>query len=167
MEYGKGSPSPNTAHRRKLYKKKNKKLGSPTQKTTADKMDCRNVLCPVPGCGNRKGRGFRRGGICGHLMRQHPDDLMKNSLNYTSIYRLLDSMDKRICNECRRITKRYTAEGICDKCDKKRPAASGLIMDLTDSQREESWKELMCIQGTKFVLRRVIPRKLCTFGRIL
>ena len=56
----------------------------------------------------------------------------------------------------------HTAHGYCDKCDKKRPAASKLTMDLTITQREKSQLDLMSIQETKFALRPVVPRKLCT-----
>ena len=34
----------------------------------------RNVHCPIPGCGNYGGKGFRRNGITKHLMGQHSAD---------------------------------------------------------------------------------------------
>ena len=145
-----------------LARRRNTKPISANVKAKQEELDDRNVLCPVSGCGNWGGKGFRRDGISKHLMSQHYQDLKKNSRRYDSICRFLSSMDKRICIECSRITMRYTAEGLCDKCDKKRPVARGLVSDLTARKREKLREELISIQGTKFVLRRVIPRKLCT-----
>ena len=94
--------------------------------------------------------------------RKHLPDLKKNSVNYKTICHFLKSINRNICVTFNRITMRYTVEGFCDKCDKKRPAPSRLTRDLTINQREESELELTSIQETKFILRRVIPRKLCT-----
>ena len=47
-----------------------------------NRVDCRNVLCPIPGGRNLGGRGFRRHGISKHLMGQHAADLLKDSPNY-------------------------------------------------------------------------------------
>ena len=78
------------------------------------------------------------------------------------ICKLLSKYGKRICAGCSKITKRYTADGFCDKCDKTKPNASKVVEDLTLDQREKSTTELMKIQETKFTLRRTVPRKLCT-----
>ena len=48
-------------------------------------LDCRNVLCPVQGCGNMGGRGFGRVGLSKHLMGKHFAELVKSSPNYDSI----------------------------------------------------------------------------------
>ena len=108
------------------------------------------------------GKEFRRNGISKHLIGQHQADLEKTSLNNGLICDLLKSLDKKICSGCRTITKRFTALGLCNKCDKSRPSASKVILDLTTSQREESTARLMNIQETKFTLRRAVPRKLRT-----
>ena len=127
------------------------------------KLEKRIVLCPVLGCGNRGGKGFRRDGISKHLMgRKHFADLEKNSANYKSISEFLKSINRNICITCNRITMCYTAERLCEKCDKKRPAPSKLTQDMTTTRRQESDVELASIQEMKFTLRRVIPKKLCT-----
>ena len=125
-----------------------------TEKTAREPIDSRNIFCPVPGCGNQGGIGYRRGGLNKHLMGQHSVDLEKTGQNYALISRLLTSLEKRICPTCKIITKGYTAEGFCSKCDKKRPAASKIKMDLSTSQRDTSTAELLSIQSTRFTLRR-------------
>ena len=125
-------------------------------------LDSRNILCPVPGCKNQGGKGFRRNGIGNHIMGQHPDALTKTSKDYDLICKVLRPYDKKICAGCNKITKRYTAEGFCDKCDEKKPIASKVAEDLTVDQREKSTTEFLKIQETKFVLRRTVPRKLYT-----
>ena len=117
-----------------------------TKEEINDEIDRRNVRCPVPGCGNQKGKGFRRNGISKHLTGQHQADLEKGSVNNKLISELLKSLDKKICSGCRTITKRFTELGLCGKCDKSRPAAGKVILDLTTSQREESTAMLMNVQ---------------------
>ena len=86
---------------------------SPTKKGCSKlgnhkELDRRNVLCPVPGCKNFNGRGFRRKGISDHLMGQHFFDLKKTSPNYSAVYELLKTLDRNICVTCQRISKRST-----------------------------------------------------------
>ena len=95
-------------------------------------------------------------------MGQHSGDLARNSHNFTLVSDLLETLGRKICITCNRITLRCTAEGFCDKCDEKRPVASKIVMDLTESQRHKSTEELKAIQKTKLRLRRTITRKLCT-----
>ena len=137
-----------------------KKTKAVAKQEINDQIDCRNVRCPVPGCGNRKGKGFRRSGITEHLTGQHPADLQKTSVNNQLICDFLKSLNRKICASCMKITNRFTELGLCNKCDEKRPAASKVIMDLTTFQRKESTARLMIIQGTKFTLRNAVPRKL-------
>ena len=127
-----------------------------------EQIGSRNLLCAIPSCGNWGGRGFRRSGISKHVMGQHPTDLKRTSPNYLVVTKFWKPLDSKICVACNKITMRYTANGCCDKCDKKRPAAGKLTMDLTAIKRESSRVELMSIQETKFSLRAAIPRKLCT-----
>ena len=125
-------------------------------------IDGRNVSCPIPGCRNQGGKGFRRQGVTKHIMGQHSDNLKKTSGNYDLLCTWLDTFDWKVCANCNKITKRCTAEGSCDKCDVKRPDAHKVVQDLTAGQREMSMVELISIQETKFVLRRAVPRKLRT-----
>ena len=122
----------------------------------------RNIDCPILGCKNRGGKGFRRNGISKHIMGQHSDSLLKSSDNYQLICKLLDQFDRKVCVGCNKITKRCTAKGFCDKCDEKKPNATKVVEDLTEGQRKKSTTELIAIQETKFVLRRTIAKKLCT-----
>ena len=48
-----------------------RKAGVETTDVIKDRIDWRNVHCPIPGCGNRGGKGFRRNGITKHLSGQH------------------------------------------------------------------------------------------------
>ena len=95
-------------------------------------------------------------------MGQHSIDLRKTSKNYRSICKLLESLDRKICVCCHKITKRCTEKGFCDKCDEKRPAASKITRNLTNCERKKSTAELTSIQEAKFLLRRAVPRKLNT-----
>ena len=95
-------------------------------------------------------------------MGQHSPDLVRSSPNYNLVVQLLKPLERKICVSCNRIVMRCTDKCFCDKCDEKRPAASRIIRDLTGSQRETSTTELLSIQKTKFMLRRTVPRKLCT-----
>ena len=95
-------------------------------------------------------------------MGQYSADLEKTSKNYGLICTFLKSRDRKICITCKRITKRYTAEGFCDKCDGNRPAATVVVMDLTSSERKDSTAKLLSLQSTTLTLRRAVPRKLRT-----
>ena len=69
------------------------------------KLEKGNVLCPVPGCGNQGGKGFRRDGVSKILMgRKHFADLARNSANYNLICQFLESINRHICVTCNRIT---------------------------------------------------------------
>ena len=95
-------------------------------------------------------------------MSKHPGDLAWGGSNFQLICKLFEFLDRKVCVICNRITIRCTEKGLCDKCDEKKPAPGSIIRDLTPSQREKSTLELKEIQKTKFRLRRVVPRKLCT-----
>ena len=83
-----------------------------SDKTT---IDPRNVFCPVSGCRNYGGKGFRRGGISKHIESQHANSLKKTSADFTSVSEMLKSFDKKICVICSKISKRCTQKGLCDK----------------------------------------------------
>ena len=53
-------------------------------------------------------------------------------------------------------------KGFCKKCDKSRSVATTIAEDLMEDQKEKYMKEFKSIQKTKFMLRRTVPRKLCT-----
>ena len=125
-------------------------------------VDFQNIFCPIPGCGNWGGRGFRRSRIRKHLMGQHPNDLVKDSPNYLMVSTFLEPLDRKVCVACNRIYMRCTDKGFCESCDKGRPVAKQITRDLTEIQREKSFEMLKSIQKTKFTLRRSVPRKLCT-----
>ena len=95
-------------------------------------------------------------------MGQHPDDLQRSSQNFVLVERLLKPLNRNVCVNCNRITIRCTEKGYCEKCDKKTPRASKMTRDLTTTQRDKSTEEMLSIQTTKFMLRRTVPRKLCT-----
>ena len=137
-------------------------MGVPPQKANEICLDSRNVLCPIPGCKNYGGKGFRRAGIGKHLMGQHPKDLERSSVNFSLVDSFLRSLGRKVCVICNRITIRCTVDGFCDKCDKKRPMAGRIVRDLTRNQREKSTAEMISIQKTNFRLRRAVPRKLYT-----
>ena len=138
------------------------RTSSSAQKTNETCLDIRNVLCPIPGCKNKGGKGFRRVGISKHIMGQHPKDLERSSVNFSLVDSFLRSLGRKICVICNRIKIRCTVDGFCDKCDKKRPMAGQIVRDLTRNQREKSTAEMLSIQKTNFRLRRIVPRKLYT-----
>ena len=133
-----------------------------TQQAAEEQIDSRNLLCPIPSCGNFGGRGYRRNRISTHLMGQHPADLNTTSKNYSLVSNFLKPLDRRICVGCDKIYMRITEDGFCITCDKKRPAAKQITRDLSETQRERFVEELKSIQETKFMFRRTVPRKLCT-----
>ena len=93
-------------------------------------------------------------------MGQHSADLVKDS--YTMVSKFLEPLDRKVCVACNRIFMRCTEKGFCVNCDKSRPVARQITRDLTDIQRKNSFEVLKSIQKTKFMLRRTVPRKLCT-----
>ena len=95
-------------------------------------------------------------------MGQHSGDLVKTSPNFVLVDRLLQSLGRKVCIICNRIIIRCTDEGLCDRCDKKRPVVDKILKDLTRDQRDKSVYEITSIQKTSFLLRRTIPRKLHT-----
>ena len=143
---------------------KGNRISSSVIEANKNCKDSRNVFCPIPGCRNFGGRGFRRAGISKHLMGQHSDDLVRSSPNFVLVDRLLQSLGRKVCIICTRITIRCTEKGFCDKCDKKRPVADKILNDLTRNQREKSTLEIISIQKTNFLLRRT--GKFTRFGQI-
>ena len=122
-----------------------------------------NIWCPIPGCSNWGGRGYRRSnGISKHLKGQHAEDHKKSSPNFPIVSSLLESLERRICLTCSRITKRCTAEGHCEKCDVKAPNPNKVTQELTQEQRSRWANDIMKIQQTKFMLRKTVPRRLCS-----
>ena len=95
-------------------------------------------------------------------MGQHSNDLTKSSPNYLLVSKFLEPLDKKVCVACNKIVMRCTKKGFCTKCDKSRSNPSGITRDLTEDQRGKNMEELKVIQKTKFMLRRTVPRKLCT-----
>ena len=65
-----------------------------TKSVTKKQIDCRNVWCPIPGCGNWGGKGFRRTGISKHLMDQHSSDLLRTSLNFALVKNLVELLNR-------------------------------------------------------------------------
>ena len=117
-------------------------------------IDVRNIFCPIPGCGNWGGRGFRRSRISKHLIGPHSADLVKDSPNYLMISKFLEAQDGIICVACKRIFMRCTDKGFCSSFDKSRPVAIQITRDLTEIQRAKPFEELKSIQNTKFMLRQ-------------
>ena len=71
-------------------------------------------------------------------MGQHPKDLERSSVNFSLVDNFLQSLGRKVCVICNRVTIRCTGDGFCDKCDRKRPMAGRIVRDLTRKQREKS-----------------------------
>ena len=167
LDFVKVMPKAPDGFAKKLFARESKNqgdtiIGVSSRRVTEGPTDTRNIFCPIPGCGNWGGRGFRRSRVSKHLMGQHPADLLKNSPNYAMISTFLEPLERKICVACNRIFMRCTEKGFCESCDKSRPVARQIARDLTEIQRKNYIVALKSIQKTKFMLRRSVPRKLCT-----
>ena len=118
------------------------------------------IDCPVTGCRNCGGKGYKRSYIIRH-MRDHVTELKRSSEERDKVSKKLREFSNHVCcKDCCFVVADANNSGLCRVCARSSVPSNKIINPLADTERAAVQKRIRSANRTKIRILSEIPNTL-------